>query len=163
MNILENFRRVAWPLAAGMLAAILVVTSYGANPAWIALAVLAVAAIAVSMLGLRMRPALDPPTSAAGSSDISGLPPMAREVFERLPDPLLLTDASGRVLFANRAMRGVIGIDAERKHVSALLRHRLRCSMRSSARWRRERLRRWNSPFRCLSNASTSLCHARRQ
>lgn len=122
MNILENFRRVAWPLAAGMLAAIVLVTSYGADRAWIVLAGLAVAATAVSMLGLRMRPSLDRADSAAGSSDISGLPPMAREVFERLPDPLLLTDASGRVLFANRAMRGVIGIDAERKHVSALLR-----------------------------------------
>ena len=122
MGIFDNFRRVAWPLAAGMLAAILIVTSYGANPAWIALAVLAVAAIMASMLGLRTRPSLDRAHAAVGSSDISGLPPMAREVFERLPDPLLLTDASGRVLFANRAMRGVIGIDAERKHISALLR-----------------------------------------
>lgn len=122
MNILDNFRRVAWPLAAGMLVAIVLVTAYGANSAWIALAGLAVAATAVSMLGLRMRPSLDRADSATGNSDISGLPPMAREVFERLPDPLLLTDASGRVLFANRAMRGVIGIDAERKHVSGLLR-----------------------------------------
>lgn len=122
MNILENFRRVAWPLAAGMLAAILLATSYGVGRAWIVLAGLVAAAIAVSMLGLRKRPSLDRADSAAGNSDISGLPPMAREVFERLPDPLLLTDASGRVLFANRAMRGVIGIDAERKHVSALLR-----------------------------------------
>jgi two-component system phosphate regulon sensor histidine kinase PhoR len=122
MNILDNFRRVAWPLAAGMLAAIVLATSYGANSAWIALAGLAVAATAVSMLGLRMRPSLDRADRVTGNSDISGLPPMAREVFERLPDPLLLTDASGRVLFANRAMRGVIGIDAERKHVSALLR-----------------------------------------
>jgi two-component system phosphate regulon sensor histidine kinase PhoR len=122
MNILEIFRRAAWALAAGMLAAILLVTSYGANRAWIVLAGLAIAATAASMLGLRMRPSLDRADSAAGSSDIAGLPPMAREVFERLPDPLLLTDASGRVLFANRAMRGVIGIDAERKHVSALLR-----------------------------------------
>jgi len=122
MNILENFRRVAWPLAAGMLAAIVLATSYGVGRAWIVLAGLVAAAIAVSMLGLRKRPSLDRADSAAGNSDISGLPPMAREVFERLPDPLLLTDASGRVLFANRAMRGVIGIDAERKHVSALLR-----------------------------------------
>ena len=31
MGIFDNFRRVAWPLAAGMLAAILVITSYGAD------------------------------------------------------------------------------------------------------------------------------------
>jgi two-component system phosphate regulon sensor histidine kinase PhoR len=50
------------------------------------------------------------------------LSPLAREVLERLPDPLLLVDTTGRVLFANRAMREVIGVDAERKHVSSLLR-----------------------------------------
>jgi two-component system, OmpR family, phosphate regulon sensor histidine kinase PhoR len=39
-----------------------------------------------------------------------------------LPDPLMLIDATGRVMLANKAMRGVIGVHAERKHVSALLR-----------------------------------------
>jgi two-component system phosphate regulon sensor histidine kinase PhoR len=34
----------------------------------------------------------------------------------------MLLDTSGRVMLANRAMRGVIGVDVERKHISALLR-----------------------------------------
>jgi two-component system phosphate regulon sensor histidine kinase PhoR len=50
------------------------------------------------------------------------LPPLAREVFERLPDPLLLLDASGRVLFANKAMATAVGTDPQKKHVSAVLR-----------------------------------------
>jgi two-component system, OmpR family, phosphate regulon sensor histidine kinase PhoR len=52
----------------------------------------------------------------------AGLPPLSREILEQLPDPLMLTDRDGRVLFANRAMRTVVGVDAERKHVSSLLR-----------------------------------------
>ena len=51
-----------------------------------------------------------------------GLPPLSREILEQLPDPLMLTDRDGRVLFANRAMRTVVGVDTERKHVSAWLR-----------------------------------------
>ncbi len=50
------------------------------------------------------------------------LSPAANEVLERLPDPLMLTDAAGRVVFANKAMRTALGADAERKHVSAVLR-----------------------------------------
>jgi two-component system phosphate regulon sensor histidine kinase PhoR len=52
----------------------------------------------------------------------AGLPPLSREILEQLPDPLMLIDRDGRVLFANRAMRTVVGVDTERKHVSALLR-----------------------------------------
>lgn len=50
------------------------------------------------------------------------LPDLAREVFERLPDPLLLLDEKGRAAFANAAMRGVIGAQFERKPLSVLLR-----------------------------------------
>jgi two-component system phosphate regulon sensor histidine kinase PhoR len=47
---------------------------------------------------------------------------LAREVFERLPDPLMLLDDAGRVLFANSAMRTVVGVGPENKHISSLLR-----------------------------------------
>jgi two-component system phosphate regulon sensor histidine kinase PhoR len=50
------------------------------------------------------------------------LPPRAREIFERLPDPFMLLDVSGRVIFANKAMVAVIGTDTHKKHVSAVLR-----------------------------------------
>ena len=50
------------------------------------------------------------------------LTPLAREVLAHLPDPLMLLDQGGRVLFANSAMYRVIGIGPENKHVSLLLR-----------------------------------------
>jgi len=57
-----------------------------------------------------------------GGANEPFLPPLAREVFERLPDPLMLLDGSGRVLFTNRAMRAVVGTDVTQKHVTAVLR-----------------------------------------
>jgi len=62
---------------------------------------------------------------AAAKSDpalVLGLPALAREVFERLPDPLMLVDVSGRVVFANTAMTQVAGTDTQNKRVSAVLR-----------------------------------------
>jgi two-component system phosphate regulon sensor histidine kinase PhoR len=56
------------------------------------------------------------------SDSVLGLPALAREVFERLPDPLMLVDTSGRVVFANNAMTAVAGTDTQNKPVSAVLR-----------------------------------------
>jgi two-component system, OmpR family, phosphate regulon sensor histidine kinase PhoR len=56
------------------------------------------------------------------NDDAALLPSLAREVFERLPDPLLLLDASARVVFANKAMREVVGTDRHNKPVSSVLR-----------------------------------------
>jgi two-component system phosphate regulon sensor histidine kinase PhoR len=53
---------------------------------------------------------------------VSRLVFLADRVFEPLPDPVMLLDEGGRALFANKAMRLALGTDAERKHVSALLR-----------------------------------------
>jgi two-component system phosphate regulon sensor histidine kinase PhoR len=50
------------------------------------------------------------------------LPEVAREMFERLPDPLLLLDETGRAVFANAAMRAAVGADYRRKPLSVLLR-----------------------------------------
>jgi two-component system phosphate regulon sensor histidine kinase PhoR len=58
----------------------------------------------------------------AVETDRAELAPLAREVLEGLPDPLLLVESSGRVTLANKAMRALIGVDIERKHVSAVLR-----------------------------------------
>jgi two-component system phosphate regulon sensor histidine kinase PhoR len=62
--------------------------------------------------------------SEHGAAEVVLLPlsPLAQAVLETLPDPLMLVDASERAVFANRAMRGVIGVEIEHKHVSALLR-----------------------------------------
>jgi len=50
------------------------------------------------------------------------LPDAAREVLECLDDPLLLLDAGGRVIFANRSSAAFVGAGPERKHISAVLR-----------------------------------------
>jgi two-component system phosphate regulon sensor histidine kinase PhoR len=63
----------------------------------------------------------DEPRISDGSK-IGELPQIARDVFEGLPDPLLLALPGGRVVFANKAMRALVGIGAEDKHVSAVLR-----------------------------------------
>jgi two-component system phosphate regulon sensor histidine kinase PhoR len=61
--------------------------------------------------------------AASGSHGSVGLLPQRMgEVLERLPDPFMLLDDSGRVIFANKAMVAVVGTDTQRKHVSAVLR-----------------------------------------
>jgi two-component system phosphate regulon sensor histidine kinase PhoR len=50
------------------------------------------------------------------------IPAVARELMQYLDDPLLLLDAAGRIVFANRAAEPLVGADAERKHISAVLR-----------------------------------------
>jgi two-component system phosphate regulon sensor histidine kinase PhoR len=58
----------------------------------------------------------------AGASDPGELTQIARDIFDDLPDPVLLVEANGRVKLANKAMRALVGVDIERKNVSAVLR-----------------------------------------
>src|SRR5262245_8580767 len=58
----------------------------------------------------------------APAPSAGGLPDAAREVMQYLDDPLLLLDSAGRIVFANRAAEPLVGTDAERKHISAVLR-----------------------------------------
>jgi two-component system phosphate regulon sensor histidine kinase PhoR len=61
--------------------------------------------------------------ATSGAHGATGLiPPRVAEVLERLPDPFMLLDDAGRVIFANKAMVVVVGTDTQRKHVSSVLR-----------------------------------------
>lgn len=64
--------------------------------------------------------------TATGQTDTDSadaeISPRAREIFERLPDPLMLLDEANRITLANTAMMTVAGTDTWRKHVSAVLR-----------------------------------------
>lgn len=60
--------------------------------------------------------------TTGSDAGISTLQPRAREMLERLPDPLMLLDESNRVVLANTAMRALVDTDASNKHVSAVLR-----------------------------------------
>jgi two-component system phosphate regulon sensor histidine kinase PhoR len=120
--VFETIWRIAWPLAAGMAAALLLAGSLGGDSGWIAFWIATAAGTLAYALGARRRPAAGTAPRAGGERDLAALTPLARDVLERLPDPLILLDAAGYVLFANRAMRGVIGADVERKRISSLLR-----------------------------------------
>jgi len=54
--------------------------------------------------------------------DVATLPDAARNILECVDEPLLILDAAGRVVFANRASQPLVGADAERKRISAVLR-----------------------------------------
>ena len=120
-EVVLDARRWPWWLLAAGLAAGALAAGFGGQAVMWAMLVLA-AAGGVAGLLLYRRPgekgAAAPPP---GVPELT-LPPAARDLFEHLPDPLLLLEPSGRVLFANKAMGTVLGLEAHRKHVSTVLR-----------------------------------------
>jgi len=110
-----------WGAAFGLAAGGVLIAGGASHASTILAACVALAAVLALIAGRRLR---GPGKFAATVSDDGAalLPSLAREVFERLPDPLLLLDASGRVVFANKAMRDVVGTDTQRKPVSSVLR-----------------------------------------
>ncbi len=60
------------------------------------------------------------PASAPAAMEL--LPGVLREVLEYLADPIIVLNASGHVVFANRASQALLGAGAEKKHISAVLR-----------------------------------------
>jgi len=117
-----NLRRVLWAATAALIAGVVVYAWLGFRGLAAAVVVTMAAAISAG-IGERRSPRAMSETAVPDDLDI--LPPLAREMLERLPDPLLLVGGGERVLFANGAMREVIGVGVERKHVSAVLRNPL--------------------------------------
>ena len=66
------------------------------------------------------RPTNLPNTATEGAGP--SLPPAARKVLEALHEPLILLDGTGRIILANGSATAIVGQDAERKHISAVLR-----------------------------------------
>jgi two-component system phosphate regulon sensor histidine kinase PhoR len=106
-------------LAAGLLAGALIATTAGGLAWWL---VGGAVAMALSLAFAAMRRVNARIGTSENTEEPLGLPALAREILEAVPDPLLLVDNSARVLFANRAMAAVAGTEAERKPVSAVLR-----------------------------------------
>src|SRR5205823_3814008 len=82
---------------------------------------LAIAGLALYLAAPR-RAVSDPAASAPPVQGAGNLPDSAREVFECMDDPLLILDLAGRVVFANHASQTLVGAEAERKRISAVLR-----------------------------------------
>ena len=117
----EGLRRILWAVAAGLVVGGGVFAWFGDTGMWLVLPAVVAAAAVTSVFANRLR--RTPPRSTDnGERSMQILTPLLREVLEQLPDPLMLVDSSGRMLFANRGMREVIGGGGERKHVSSLLR-----------------------------------------
>jgi two-component system phosphate regulon sensor histidine kinase PhoR len=112
-------RRALLTALFGFAAGAATLWALGPKSVWIAVGA---AVLAVIVLGILTRARTRPDSQRAAQVDPTGLTPLARQVFEHLPDPLMILDSSGRVVFANKPMRAVVGIGIERKHVSAVLR-----------------------------------------
>ncbi len=117
----EMLRRALWTAAAALIIGAAVFAWLGPQALVFAVVVVAVAAISAG-IGERPRVLARKAERERDETDFTALSPMARTMLEQLPDPLMLVDAGERVLLVNRAMRDVVGVGVERKHVSALLR-----------------------------------------
>ena len=117
----EGLRRILWAVAAGLVVGGGVFAWFGDTGMWLVLPAVVAAAAVTSVFANRLR-RTPPRNTDNGERSMQILTPLLREVLEQLPDPLMLVDSSGRMLFANRGMREVIGGGGERKHVSSLLR-----------------------------------------
>ena len=54
--------------------------------------------------------------------DFAMLTDSARDILECVDEPVLILDRAGRVIFANKASQALVGADAEKKRISAVLR-----------------------------------------
>jgi two-component system phosphate regulon sensor histidine kinase PhoR len=72
---------------------------------------------------LSRAPAASPlKTAVLAPASLGLLPGVVRDVLECLADPIILLSAGGHVVFANRASQALLGVGAEKKHISAVLR-----------------------------------------
>ena len=109
-----------WMLSTGLVAGSLVAIAIGPAALWAALGLAALAMLIGLIAGPPARAQKAESPAVADAAQV--LSPATRDILEHLPDPLLLLDGAGRVLLVNKAMRAVVGLDAQKKHVSALFR-----------------------------------------
>jgi Signal transduction histidine kinase len=115
-----NLRQVLWAVAVSLLLGAALYGWLGPRGLFATAVVIGAAALSAGMGERRPSKAV---AEVPEQHDHHVLPPLLREMLERLPDPLMLVNGGDKVFFANRAMRDVIGVGIERKHVSAVLRH----------------------------------------
>jgi two-component system phosphate regulon sensor histidine kinase PhoR len=118
---LLSLRRIVWPVLIGALLGGAGVLFGGPGLFWGGLAS-ALAAALIAQFVTFQEPILHAPERDP-DDPVSLLPPLSRLLLEQLPVPVMLLDGAEQVLFANQAMRDVLGPGLERKRVSAILRN----------------------------------------
>ncbi|HTT85684.1 MAG TPA: ATP-binding protein [Rhizomicrobium sp.] len=111
-----------WWLCAGLLAGAAVFVLPSALAPALLVGACILAAAAALAIGAQKRDERATANAPGGENVSAALPPRAREILERLPDPLMLLDDANRVILSNNAMVAVVGTDTHNKHVSAVLR-----------------------------------------
>ncbi|MBS0470852.1 MAG: two-component sensor histidine kinase [Proteobacteria bacterium] len=114
--------RLLWPALAGLALGAAVAILWDRDTLYAVLGGGVLVAALVTYLAREGRLHLAEQALELGQKGDTLLSPMAREVLAHLPDPLMLLDTSGRVLFANASMHTVIGVAPENKHVSLMVR-----------------------------------------
>ena len=119
-NLWSFFQSRFWPLAIGIALAGVVALVFGPFAFGVVLALAVAVAIVTGLIG--------PETPSASALEESPpvaalLSPLARAVIAQLPAPVMLLDGNERVLLVNDAMRALVGVGVENKHVSAVLRN----------------------------------------
>ena len=118
----NGVRRGLYGLAAGLAIGGALMASILPARGLLAGGLAAVALLAAIAAGFRIRRLNPIADLSADGLALDPVPLLARDVFAQLPDPLMLLDATGLVLFANAAMASVVGLDAQQKHVSSVWR-----------------------------------------
>lgn len=113
-----------WQSGAAALAALLVALAAAAGGSAFFVAALSVSLfLALTLLAsFQSHPSGQTLAAAPSQSRRGQMPEGVRATLDQVADPVLVLDPAGRVVFANRAASAIAGPDAERKHISAVLR-----------------------------------------
>jgi two-component system phosphate regulon sensor histidine kinase PhoR len=121
LESLAWLRGKIWPLLMGAIVGGAAVLFGGPTMFWGAVT-LALAVALITQFVTFQEPVLRP-AEQTPDDPLAILPPLTRLLLEQLPMPVMLLDGVQRVLFANQAMRGVLGPGLDRKRVSQVLRN----------------------------------------
>jgi two-component system phosphate regulon sensor histidine kinase PhoR len=120
-SLWDFLRSRIWVLTFGLMLAGLAVLLVGPRALWILIAFALAAALIIRFIAPPL-PTVRPPVAPPGEG-VAMLPTLTRQLLEQLPMPVMLLDASARVLFINEPMRALLGGGALRSHVSAVFRN----------------------------------------
>ena len=110
-------------IGAALLAGLACAASLGYLTIWGAIIIFAPAAAALCLCAIAVNKQSATTTLALERENRQELSQASAEAaMARLPDPLILLDAEGKIIFANAASQTLIGSPAGRRHISAVLR-----------------------------------------